>query len=252
MNWIKITAYAILALPWLWSTTLQAQVNQSPDSLRFDPVTGLPVEEETEPDTTLQFDPETGLPLVKAPDTIAIPQFDPKTGLPVKAEPEAPAQPQFDPEAGELIPPEPAEIGAGPPLFTEAALRTMALKNAARNHNTAAWGVRGACLGCGGMYLGAMFGETVASNGKRGFIDGAFVGAILMPAGLLRAASVNNIAVPIPEELESADPELREQYRQLYQAETRRLKRKSIYMGAVVFTAAPIVLLLYLKLLLSM
>jgi len=61
LNWKnKITAYAILALAWLVLTRLQAQVNQPPDSLRFDPETGLTVEEETEPDTTLQFESETG------------------------------------------------------------------------------------------------------------------------------------------------------------------------------------------------
>jgi len=37
LNWIKITAYAILALAWLWSTTLKAPMNQQPDILRFDP-----------------------------------------------------------------------------------------------------------------------------------------------------------------------------------------------------------------------
>ncbi len=216
MNWIKSSAFVILALAWLWSTTLQGQVNQSPDSLRFDP----------------------------------------ETGLPVKAEPEAPAQPQFDPETGELIPPEsaepelaepePAKIEAaaegGPSLFTEAVLRTMALKNAARNHNTAAWGIGGGLLGCGGMYAcaigvgivvyviaGRLSYESVFLGSKMpyGIGMGAVVGGVLTAELLARSPT----SVSLPAELAGATPQLREQYRQLYRAEARKLKRKSIYGG---------------------
>ncbi len=37
------------------------------------------------------------------------------------------------------------------------------------------------------------------------------------------------VMVPIPEKLESVDPQVLKKYRQLYRAETRRLRRKSIY-----------------------
>ncbi len=129
--------------------------------------------------------------------------------------------------------PEPAKTGVAaagePPVFTEAALRTMALKNAARNHNTAAWVVGGGCLGCGGMYLGAILGETIAEF--PGFILGAMVGGVAAPVW---RASNPDIEVPIPEELESADPELREKYHQLYRAEVRELRKRSVYRGAAI------------------
>ena len=211
MNWNKIAAYAILALACLVSTPLQAQVNQQPDSLRFDP----------------------------------------ETGLPVKAEPEAPAQPQFDPETGELIPPEPVETAAAavgaPPAFSETALRTMALKNAARNHNTAAWGVGGGLLGCGGMLAGAMGGLIVADEIAGSLEDlvyglgmGAVVGGVLTAELLARSPT----SVSLPAELAGATPQLREQYRQLYRAAARKLKRRSIYGGVAGCAAAAFVLLI--------
>jgi len=197
---------------------------------QFDPETGLPVEARPAAPAQPQFDPETGLPTKAEPEAPGTPQFDPETGLPVKAEPEAPAPPQFDPETGELIPPEPARIEAaaagGPPVFTEAALMTMAQNNAKRDHNTTTWRLSGGLLGCGGMFLGSMLGATIAEF--PGFIAGAAAGGIGAAEMLASAAPA---VAAIPEELESADPQVLKKYHQLYQAETRKLKRKSIYSG---------------------
>ena len=151
----------------------------------------------------------------------------PEEPQPIEAEPEAPAQPRFDPATGELIPPEPAE--------TEAVLRTMALKNAARNHNAAAWRIRGGCIGCGGMYLGGIGGGFVvgAITGYSfgGQLFGAGMGAVV--GGLLTAELLARppTSVSLPAELAGATPQLREKYRQLYLAEARKLRRKSIYGG---------------------
>ncbi|MBA7599380.1 hypothetical protein ES703_06412 [subsurface metagenome] len=179
-----------------------------------------------------QFDPETGLPIKAAPIAPAQPQFDPETGLPAKAEPEAPAPPQFDPVTGELIPPEPARTKVTakgtPPVFSETALMTLARNNAKRDHNTATWGIGGGLLGCGGMFAGSMAGAMVAEG--FGFIIGAVVGGAAAAEGL---ASVAPAVIPIPEELESADPDLHEKYHQIYQAETHKLRRKSTYKGVI-------------------
>ncbi len=179
----------------------------------------------------------------------------PEEPQPIEAEPEAPAQPRFDPATGELIPPEPTEpelaepepakieaaaVGA-PPLFTKAVLRTMAQNNAKMNHNTARWGVGGGCLGCGGMYACAIgVGIVVYVIAGRLSYESVFFGK--MPYGIGMSAVAGGLltaellaksptSVSLPAELAGATPQLREQYRQLYRAEARKLKRKSIYGG---------------------
>lgn len=197
---------------------------------RFDPETGLP-QADQQPDI-LRFDPETGLPVEEETGLDVTPQFDPETGLPAKAKPEAPAPPQFDPETGELIPPEPerteAAAAGGPPVFTEVTLMTMARNNAKTNHNAVAWGVGGGLLGCGGMFLGSMLGAIIAEF--PGFVLGAAAGGVVSTEGF---ASTAPAIIPIPEKLELSDSQLHEKYRQLYQAETRKLRRKSTYCGVV-------------------
>ena len=126
--------------------------------------------------------------------------------------------------------PEPAEIEVlatgTPPVFTRATLMTMARDNAVTNFGTPGWDVGGGLLGCGGLLLGSILGAIVA--GGPGVIIGAVAGVVSTAEGLANQA---NSVVPIPEELESADAQLQEQYRQLYRAETRKLKRTSIYSG---------------------
>ncbi len=131
--------------------------------------------------------------------------------------------------------PEPAKIevaAAGtPPVFSETTLRIMAQNNAKRDHNTTAWGIGGGLLGCGGMYLGAMLGAMgVEGSGGLRYILWAGAGGLAAAEGL---ANTPDIVVPIPEQLKLPDPQVRNKYRQLYQAETRKLRRKSIYGGMV-------------------
>ncbi len=176
-----------------------------------------------------------------------------KPTLPVEPEPAEPppAVPEpMEPQPMEVGPevelptpqpapgPEPAEIevsaAGGPPVFTEAALMTMALKNAARNHNTAGWGIGGGLLGCGGMLAGAIGGVIMADaitysfvGSLFGFGIGAVGGGVLTAELLVRFPT----SVPLTAELAGATPQQREKYRQLYRAEARKEKEESIYYG---------------------
>ena len=111
------------------------------------------------------------------------------------------------------------------PLFAETVLKSLAVKNAARNHNTAAWQVGGGLLGCGGMFLGGILGANLL--GFPGFVIGTGVGAV--GTSEMIAASVTEVAMPV--ELEAATPELQEAYRQAYVSQTLELRRNSIYRG---------------------
>ena len=227
MYWNRSSVYVILSLAWLWSTMLQAQVNQQPDSLRFDPVTGLPIKAAPIAPAQPQFDPATGLPLVKMPDTTAIPQFDPETGLPVKAEPEAPAQPQFDPETGKIIPPPTPLKGrlAAGEVGMEATPENViaaAEAEAVRSHNKAKHAIIGAA-GCLFSGLGlAVTGAYVESDKSLGFDKNSASSAAAYYRGL--------------------SPELQLVYEQAYKNKVRSLRRKSVYgtqlycfFGAVIF-----------------
>jgi len=219
LNWIQSSAFVILPLAWLWSTTLQAQVNQSPDSLRFDPVTGLPVEEETEPDTTLQFDPETGLPMEAEPEAPAPPQFDPETGLPIKAQPEAPAPPQFDPVTGKLIPP-PAPLKGrlatgevGLEATPENVIAT-AEAEAVRYHNVVKHQIAGA-TGCLFGYIGLPITTLYVESGVSSGFD--------KNSASLAGAYYRDLS-----------PELQLVYEQAYRNKVKSLRRRSVY-GTQIF-----------------
>ena len=271
----KISPYALLVLAWLVLTTLQAQEVQQADTLRFDPETGEPLK----PKPALKFDPETGLPVEAKPAEPRPAEIadDEKDKRPPLLSQDLLVDSEGGEYSGTLIEitdthiyfqlpgrttpiqiplksvkrvtladgsiayeaePEPARIevaAAGePPVFTEAALRTMALKNAARDNSAAFWKRRGRDLGCGGMYLGAMLGAEIA--GSPGRFIGAGIG-YFATAELI--ANAGTALVPIPEELESADPELREKYHQLYLAEVRELRKRSFFRGVLSCAVIP-------------
>lgn len=194
MNWNKITAYAILTLAWLWSTTLQAQVNQQPDTLRFDPVTGLPIK--------------------AAPIAPAQPRFDPETGLPAKAEPEVPAQPQFDPETGKLTPPPTpvkgrlaaGEIGLEPTLENVIA---TAEAEAVRSHNKG----QNSCIGAAGCLFSWIGLPITTLYVESGASSGFDKNSASSDAAYYRGLS----------------PERQFVYEQVYQNKVKSLRRRSVY-----------------------
>ena len=153
----------------------------------------------------------------------------PVVSQPMEAKPEV----QLPPRQPALVP-EPAEIevfAAGTaPVFTEAVLRTMEVKNAARNHNALAWGIGGGLFGCGGMWAGAIGGSILAEAIS---YSGSFVGLIIgtVMGGVLTVELLAGLptSVPLPAELAGATPQQREKYRELYRAAARKEKRESIY-----------------------
>ena len=79
--------------------------------MRFDPMTGKPIEPKTEPESTpgMKFDPMTGEPVQPKAEPESTPgtKFDPMTGKPVqpKTEPESTPGMKFDPMTGEPVQP---------------------------------------------------------------------------------------------------------------------------------------------------
>ncbi|MFB0515271.1 MAG: hypothetical protein ACETWG_01555 [Candidatus Neomarinimicrobiota bacterium] len=76
--------------------------------------------------------------------------------------------------------------------------------------------------------LGGIVGAGLFEN-LGGFIIGAGVGGV----GVAEILASTATAIPMPPELEQANPQLREKYRQAYRDQTRVLRRKSIYNGMI-------------------
>ncbi len=162
-------------------------------------------------------------------------KVDPATGLmsTLATQSSRPARPEprRTAPAPQLPPPQPASPVAPVTSRTQvtgggSVLLTMARANAREDHDSAYWRLRGGLLTAGGTWFGSLIGIGIGGGG--GFLMGAGLGAVGTAEILARA---NSREVPIPVELESVSPRQQEQYRQLYQAETRQLRKQSIYSG---------------------
>ena len=251
----------------------EKKIQDTEPQIRYDPETGLPVEEQQTEKPQLQFDPETGLPIEKQPikkpplqfdpktalpideesikdttiqiDTVTSKaitpelefEFDPETGLPVKEKPEQKPLLQFDPKTGVLIKLKPLyeEPSAEQSLeLTLSRLKIISFAKADAKRNHP----KGLwTFGGGAVSCGAMALGGILGEGFAefpGFIIGVTGAGLLFPVLI----SEVNTEIPATEVFNGLSVEQQTIYKNTYLEETKKLRKSSIYKGE--FTVAGI------------